>query len=77
MNIFNPQEILSIAIRVEQNGKKLYQALEKKAKDKKVKELWKFLAEQEELHRQTFQKMLEEAGDYIVSEIEPDRKSVV
>ncbi|HIE35700.1 MAG TPA: rubrerythrin family protein, partial [Candidatus Omnitrophica bacterium] len=50
-NILSPQEILKIAIEVEENGKKLYETLEGKAKDEEVKKVWKFLKEQEEEHR--------------------------
>jgi rubrerythrin len=70
-NIFSPQEILRIAIKVEENGKKLYDSLENKAKDKKIKELWKFLSGQEELHRKVFQDILDKVGDYIVDEFNP------
>ncbi|MDD5195241.1 MAG: ferritin family protein [Candidatus Omnitrophica bacterium] len=70
-NIFNPQEILRIATKVEENGKMLYQNLEKKTKDKALQQTWKYLKEQEEIHRQIFQKMLDKAGDYIVDEFNP------
>ncbi|MDP2924454.1 MAG: ferritin family protein [Candidatus Omnitrophota bacterium] len=71
MNIFSPQEILRIAIKVEENGRKLYEDLEKKAKDKEVKELWGFLKTQEESHRKIFQEILNKVGDYIVDEFNP------
>jgi rubrerythrin len=71
MNIFSPQEILRIAIKVEENGKKLYDDLVKKAKENKTEELWKFLAGQEDLHRKIFQDMLDKVGDYIVDEFSP------
>ena len=70
-NIFSPQEILRIAVKVEENGKGLYQALEEKAKNEKLKAMWKYLKEQEELHRKVFAKMLDEAGDFVVSEFNP------
>jgi len=70
-NIFSPQEILRIAVKVEERGKKLYEALEKKSSDKKIIDLWKYLKEQEEIHRKVFQGMLDKAGDYIVSELTP------
>lgn len=70
-NIFSPQEILRIAIKVEENGNKLYAALETKAKEKKLKDTWGFLKEQEEVHRKTFQEMLDKTGDYIVDEFNP------
>jgi rubrerythrin len=70
-NILSPQEILKIAIKVEENGKKLYGILEEKAKDEEIKKIWRFLKEQEEEHRKVFQKMLENVGEYIVYEFSP------
>lgn len=70
-NIFSPQEILKIAIRVEENGQKLYGALEKKTKDINVRGMWGYLKDQEELHRKIFQGMLENIGDFIVYEFSP------
>jgi len=70
-NVFSPQEILRIAIKVEESGKVLYETLEDKAKDEKVKKMWRYLKEQEELHRKIFQKMLDNTGDYIVHEFSP------
>jgi rubrerythrin len=70
-NIFSPQEILRIAIKVEENGKALYGALESKTKDEKLKKMWQYLKEQEEEHRKTFQGMLDNVGDYIVDEFRP------
>ena len=67
-NIFSPQEILRIAVGVEENGKKLYAALEANATNPKVKDIWQYLKEQEEVHRTIFQGMLDKIGDYIVYE---------
>jgi len=68
INTFNPQEIVKIAINIEESGKKLYQSLEGKAKDKKLKLMCKYLKEQEEIHRQIFQEMLDNVGEYIIHE---------
>ena len=70
-NNFSPQEILNIAIKVEENGKTLYGSLEKKAKHDDLKALWRYLKEQEEIHRKVFQEMLDNAGDYLVYEVNP------
>ncbi len=70
-NIFSPQEILRIAVKVEERGKKLYETLEKKTAAGKLNDLWKYLKEQEEIHRKTFQGMLDKVGDYIVPELTP------
>lgn len=74
-NIFSPQDILRIAIKVEENGQNLYQALENKETDKKLKELWRYLKEQEVEHRKIFQEMLDKVGDYIVYEFSPGEYS--
>ncbi|MFH1578102.1 MAG: ferritin family protein [Candidatus Omnitrophota bacterium] len=71
VNILNPQEVLKIAVKVEENGKGLYGSLEGKAKDEKLKKIWQYLKEQEELHRQTFQGMLDNLDDYIAPESSP------
>lgn len=68
---FNPQEIVKIAINVEANGEKLYRTLESKAKDEKLRSVWKYLGEQEAVHRQFFQDMLDNIGEYIVHEFNP------
>ncbi|MBP7087870.1 MAG: ferritin family protein [Candidatus Omnitrophica bacterium] len=68
---FSPQEILKIAIRVEENGKNLYQSLEDKAKKDELKALWRYLKEQEKIHRQTFQEMLDNIKDYVIYEFNP------
>ena len=70
-NTFNPLEIVKIAINIEENGKKLYQSLERKAKDRKLKLMCKYLKDQEEIHRQIFQEMLDNIGEYIVHEFSP------
>ncbi|MBN3040738.1 MAG: ferritin family protein [Candidatus Omnitrophica bacterium] len=68
---FNPQEIVKIAIEVENNGEKLYEALENKAADQKVRAVWKYLKEQETAHSKTFKDMLDKTGEYIVQEFNP------
>lgn len=70
-NTFNPQEIVKIAINIEENGKKLYETLENKAKDQRLKAICKYLKEQEEIHYKIFQEMLENIGEYIVHEFSP------
>ncbi|MCK9573395.1 MAG: ferritin family protein [Candidatus Omnitrophica bacterium] len=70
-NIYSPQEILRIAIKIEENGKKLYEALEKKTDNAAMREVWGYLKDQEEVHRKTFQVILDNVGDYIVYEFSP------
>ena len=68
---FSPQEILKIAIRVEENGRDLYSALEEKDVKKDVKDMWVYLKQQEKMHIQVFQNMLDEAGDYFIADFGP------
>ncbi|MBU2103231.1 MAG: ferritin family protein [Candidatus Omnitrophota bacterium] len=70
-NIFNPEEILRIAITVETNGKALYGTLEANAREEKIKETWRYLKEQEGVHQKIFQEMLDKGGDFIVAEFNP------
>jgi len=70
-DIFSPQEILKIAMKVEENGQALYAGLEEKAAATKLKILWKYLKEQEEEHRQVFSAMIDAAGEYVIYEFGP------
>ena len=65
---WSPQEILDIALRVEENGEHLYAKLEEKAEDEKLKAVWRFLKEQEIGHQSRFKQMLENSGDYLIQE---------
>jgi rubrerythrin len=65
---WSPQEILDIALKVEENGENLYARLEEKTDNEKLKNVWKFLKEQEIGHQSKFKDMLEKAGDYIVND---------
>lgn len=67
-NNWSPQEILNIALKVEENGEQLYSRLEEKAEDKKLKTAWKFLKEQEIGHQSRFKEMLEHSKDYFIEE---------
>ena len=68
---YHPQEIIKIAINIEEKGKELYASLEEKSNDLKLKEMWRYLKDQEEEHRKTFTQMLEHISDYIVYEFSP------
>jgi rubrerythrin len=70
-NIFRPQEILRLAVRVEENGVKFYRMLEAKATELKIKKVFTFLKEQDDQHRKKFQDMLMQVGDFIVDEQYP------
>ena len=47
-NIFAGSEIVEMGIQIEKNGRDFYCALTEKSKDKKAKEIFAYLAEQEE-----------------------------
>ncbi|MFH1771737.1 MAG: ferritin family protein [Candidatus Omnitrophota bacterium] len=68
---YSPQEILKIAINVEENGLRFYETLEKRAVIDCVKEVWKYLKEQESAHKRVFKEMLDCAPDYITYEYSP------
>lgn len=65
---WSPEEILDIAVRVEKNGQKFYEALEKKSEDEKLQSTWRYLKEQETEHEKIFSEMLEKANNYLVFE---------
>jgi rubrerythrin len=65
---YSPEEILQIALKVEEKGKDLYGKLESATTDNSLKEMWQFLKNQEEAHRQTFQRMLDNLDEFIVEE---------
>ncbi len=71
MDSYSPQEILTISIKVEENGSKLYQSLAARAKDDKLKNIWNYLKDQEEAHRKIFKQMLDNQGEYIVYDFCP------
>jgi len=68
---FSPQEIVRIAIKVEEAGEKLYAKLQYTAVDEQIKDVWGYLREQEHVHREVFQRMLDNIGDYIVDNFNP------
>ena len=57
-NIFAGSEIVEIGIQIEKNGKDFYETLANMAKSPKAKELFAFLAKEEEKHIVVFQKIL-------------------
>ena len=70
---FSIQEILKVAIGVEENGSKLYQIMERNAQDEKTKRMWVYLKEQEKEHAGIFQGMLDKVGDSTV-DFSPDEQ---
>lgn len=58
--MFSPEEILEMAIKIEDMGLLYYETFAKKTKDKKVSEIFQFLAGEEAKHKVLFTKMYEE-----------------
>ena len=71
MSVFNSSEIYQFAIKIEENGEKFYRQMAIKLPDKKVKELFAFLADEEVKHRATFSAMLSKFEDYKPAESYP------
>ncbi len=59
MAVFTTAEALDIALRLERNGQAFYEAAARKINDTAVRELLLTLAEWEQRHYQTFQKLAE------------------
>jgi len=57
-NIFAPDEVLKLAVRIEVNGKAFYSAVEGKVNDDKLKNTLNFLAQQEKEHIKVFEDIL-------------------
>ena len=68
---FSPAELLKVAVNVEEKGQALFENLENQARDLKIKAVWKYLKEQESVHQEVFQEMLDNIGDYVVDDFSP------
>ena len=71
-NMFAGSEIVELAIQVEMNGRDFYNAAAGRAKLDKPKELFKFLAKEEEKHIMTFEKLLDKVEKYSPAEVYSD-----
>lgn len=63
-NIFGASEVLEFAIRIEENGESLYREFSRKLKQKKIKDLFNRLADEEIKHRAIFEEMLLQIENY-------------
>jgi rubrerythrin len=61
---FSGSELVNIAIGIEKSGLAFYQSLVKKEKSVMARGAYKYLAEMEEKHIETFQSMLDAVGEY-------------
>ena len=64
MNGFKASEILEIAMRIEENGQKLYRHAATLTGDSATKDVFAFLANEEAKHKTTFQGMLSKIEKY-------------
>ena len=63
-NVFAGSEIVEIGIEIEKNGRDFYEELAAKTKDRKAKDMFVYLAEQERLHIDTFKVILDAVHKY-------------
>lgn len=70
--LFDPSEVFQLAIRIEENGEKFYRTMSQKLKDPEIKEVFKFLAEEEIAHKNFYKETLSEFEHYEPYESYPD-----
>ncbi len=58
-NIFTGSEIIELGVQIEKNGKDFYNTLLEKSESQKAKEIFQYLAGEEDKHIAVFQKMVE------------------
>lgn len=70
-NLFSGSEIVELGIQIEKNGRDFYNGLIGKSKKDKAKEIFDFLAKEEEKHIIIFQRILNSVQKYEPSESYP------
>lgn len=70
-NIFAGSEIIEIGIQIEKNGRDFYDSLAKKSKSEEARDIFKFLAGEEDKHIAAFKKLLESVERYRPQEMYP------
>ncbi len=70
-NVFSAAEIVEIGIEIEKNGRDFYNSVLKLSKNSKAKEVFEFLAAEEEKHVARFEAMLSQVKKYEPSESYP------
>lgn len=70
-NIFAGSEIVEIGIQIEKNGRDFYNTLVGQSKNQKAEDIFKYLAEEEEKHITSFQKILDSVHKYEPAESYP------
>ena len=66
---FSSEEIVEMGIKIEEMGEKFYATYAEKTKDEKMKDLFKFLEQEEVRHKETFQNILNsmQKGEFSIS----------
>jgi len=70
-NVFAGSEIVEFGVQIEKNGRDFYQTLAKAMKAQKVKEMFDYLAGEEEKHIAVFKKILDSVEKYEPPEAYP------
>lgn len=68
MQVFTANDIVEVAVRIEENGIHFYHFAERIAKDPDTKKIFAQLAEAEAAHKRTFEKLLAPAESYSLPE---------
>ncbi len=68
MQLLNASEILQFAIRIEENGEKIYRQFSETMKDSSIKKLFGYLTDEEVKHKKTFKDMVSKIKEYKPSE---------
>jgi rubrerythrin len=71
MDTFKASEILRVAMKIEENGERLYRHGTTLTDDAETKEFFSFLAEEETKHKKVFESMLSKAEHYQAPETYP------
>lgn len=69
--LLNVSEIVDFAVHIEQNGYKFYVEALKKFEDRKIIDLFQYLADEEFRHERTFKDLLKEVGTFTPPESYP------
>lgn len=70
-NLLNISEVVEFAVYIEKNGYKFYVETMKKFADKRLMELFQYLADEEFKHEGMFKKLLEKVGNFTKPESYP------
>ena len=65
---YTPQDLLELAIGIEESGRRVYEHFEGAAKDEGLKGVWRLLKDQEADHRRTFERLRRDAGPGLKAE---------